>query len=152
MLRDRVLPGTKRLESKMAVWFTSDWHLFHDNILVLADRPFASIEKMHARIVDEYTSRINEDDTVYILGDVTMCGPKQIQKVRAVFSKFPGHKHLILGNHDRMKLISYLKMGFESVHTSLDIEYSKRHYHLVHEPAEALRSTRVIFGHDHSPF
>ena len=52
------------------VYFTSDLHLGHKNILRLCDRPFASIEEMDEVLMDNWNRKIHRDDTVYIMGDL----------------------------------------------------------------------------------
>lgn len=53
------------------VYFTSDLHLGHKNILRLCDRPFASIEEMDDVLMDNWNRKIHRDDTVYI---IYVCG------------------------------------------------------------------------------
>ncbi len=137
----------------MTVWFTSDWHLFHDNILVSCERPFKNAQKMHAAIIENYCDRVREGDVVYFLGDLTMLGPSGIKGVRSLMMDLPGTKHYIMGNHDRLKVWSYTKMGFASVHTSLSIRHGNCQYLLVHDPKEACSwsyAPRVICGHVHN--
>ena len=134
----------------MTTWFTSDWHLYHENIIGSCERPFKGHEQMNRTLMENYCDAVKDDDTVYFLGDLTMRGPKQIDGIRKLVMKMPGKKHLLLGNHDRLKVNSYLKMGFVSVHTSLDIERGRVPYHLVHDPKDALPGTKyLICGHVH---
>lgn len=135
----------------MTTWLTSDWHLFHERIIELTDRPFRNVDDMHSTILGQYHSRVQPDDTVWFLGDLTLRGPKQIKSIRAIVGQLPGNKHFIVGNHDRLKPESYLRMGFLSFHTSADILYRDRWYHLVHDPVDALSGTkRLICGHVHN--
>lgn len=134
----------------MTTWFTSDWHLFHENIIQHCHRPFKNHEAMNKVLVDRYCAAVQAEDTVYFLGDLTMRGPKQIDGIRKLIAKLPGKKHFLLGNHDRLKVDSYLRMGFLSVHTSLDVRHGGVDYHLVHDPKNALPGTRyLICGHVH---
>jgi len=135
----------------MTIWFTADWHLFHENIIQHTQRPFKNDNAMNFTLVTNYCAAVKDEDTVYFLGDLTMRGPKQIDGVRKLVMELPGHKHLILGNHDRLKPKSYLKMGFVSVHTSLDIIRGGVSYHLTHDPKDALPGIRfLICGHVHN--
>ena len=58
-------------------WFISDTHFFHANILkFLRDdgqriRPFSSLDEMHKLIITNWNERINYNDYVYHVGDVT---------------------------------------------------------------------------------
>ena len=53
------------------IHFTSDWHLYHTNILKYCDRPFKTIEEMHEVILHNWNRVVKKGDTVYVLGDVT---------------------------------------------------------------------------------
>ena len=134
----------------MTTWLTSDWHLFHENIIKLSLRPFTSIEHMHYVLLENYRACVKDEDVVYFLGDLTLRSPKQLLGVRSIVSRMPGRKHYIVGNHDRFKIDSYLKMGFESVHSSLWRETGRRTVFMVHDPDDAPeRAPLVICGHVH---
>jgi len=138
----------------MTVWFTSDWHLFHDNILKLVPRPFKNVQQMHSVILANYRSCVREGDVVHFLGDLTLRGPSGIEAVRRLVGGLPGTKHFVLGNHDRLKVQSLLKMGFASVHSSLVLRHGSCQYLHVHDPDEDLNTgwsyaPRIICGHVH---
>jgi len=52
------------------VYFTSDLHLGHRNVLKLCNRPFSSIEEMDEIIIDNWNKKVHRDDTVYIMGNL----------------------------------------------------------------------------------
>lgn len=98
-----------------------------------------------------YREVVKDEDTVFFLGDLTMRGPKQIDGIRKLVMEMPGHKHFVTGNHDRLRMRSYLRMGFESVHSSLDVTRGGVQYHLVHNPKDSLPGSQyVICGHVHN--
>lgn len=49
--------------------YTSDLHFGHKNVMQFDHRPFADVEEMDAFIMQCWNSRVQSDDTVYILGD-----------------------------------------------------------------------------------
>ena len=51
------------------IYFISDIHFGHTNILKLSKRPFESIEEMDNHIINEWNNRVTDDDIVYIIGD-----------------------------------------------------------------------------------
>ena len=51
-------------------YYISDLHLFHEAVIRFDDRPFRDLEEMHAEIVKRWNEKVNNGDTVYILGDV----------------------------------------------------------------------------------
>lgn len=79
------------------ILYTSDWHLFHNNILNLADRPFSDIEEMHKKLIENYTRKVSSKDEVWFIGDMGMYHAEEIAKI---IRNLPGRKYLIKGNHD----------------------------------------------------
>lgn len=53
------------------LWFTSDWHLDHTNILKLSHRPFADIKEMNTTILNNVFNTVKNGDTLFHLGDLT---------------------------------------------------------------------------------
>lgn len=80
----------------MAIFFTSDWH-FLDQRMHFLRRPFANGEEMVENIINEYNSKVSDDDTVYVLGDIFS---KDHSVDGAILSRLKGHKILVKGNHD----------------------------------------------------
>ena len=84
---------------KPKTWFISDTHFMHQNVALL--RGYSSYEEQDLDILDKWNSMIDYEDTVYHLGDLTM---KAINNpyVWTMLCGLHGHKHLILGNHDKI--------------------------------------------------
>ena len=51
------------------IWFTSDTHFGHENVLKFTDRPWETIWQMNDAIVDNINGKVAVDDELYILGD-----------------------------------------------------------------------------------
>ncbi len=51
------------------IWFTSDTHFGHENMLRLADRPWSTGAQMNDAMVANVNSKVALDDELYILGD-----------------------------------------------------------------------------------
>lgn len=79
------------------IYFTSDLHFFHDNIINHTKRPFHNSEEMNEKLIKNWNLKISFNDEVYILGDITMKGPHLASEI---LSKLNGKKYLIRGNHD----------------------------------------------------
>lgn len=84
------------------VFFTSDTHFSHENILKFTTkhgapaRPgFSSIEEMDEKLVEKWNSVVKPHDKVYHLGDVTMK-----KRFIDIVNRLNGRKRLIMGNHD----------------------------------------------------
>lgn len=57
-------------------YYISDLHLFHEASIRFDNRPFGSLEEMHEAVVSRWNNKVNNGDTVYILGDMSMRGKK----------------------------------------------------------------------------
>jgi calcineurin-like phosphoesterase family protein len=80
------------------IWFTSDTHWGHANILKYDNRPFASIEEHDEALVANWNRVVRPGDVVYHLGDVAWY--HQVINVEVLLGRLHGTKILILGNHD----------------------------------------------------
>lgn len=84
------------------IWFTSDTHFGHANVLGFTDRHlrWPTIESMNDGIIDAINERVSVTDTLYILGDFSF-------KMTAADAKRLRGKivcndvHLLRGNHDK---------------------------------------------------
>ena len=52
------------------IYFTSDWHVGHDNVLKFDNRPFKDVDHMHRVLINNYNSTVKPDDVCYFLGDM----------------------------------------------------------------------------------
>lgn len=54
----------------LMIYYTSDLHLGHANIIKLCNRPFADIDEMNRVLISNWNSRVTNGDTIYIMGDL----------------------------------------------------------------------------------
>jgi calcineurin-like phosphoesterase family protein len=83
----------------MAVYFTSDTHFSHTNIIQFCNRPFSTIEEMNAGLISNWNSVVSPGDLVYHLGDV---GFSHKTLLPGILEQLAGQKFLVLGNHDEV--------------------------------------------------
>lgn len=83
------------------IWFTSDLHLYHTNILWMNNRPFKTCDEMWEYIKDEWNSKVKPEDYVFILGDVLWGSQKS--RLENMKNSLNGHICIVLGNHDKEK-------------------------------------------------
>ena len=79
-------------------YYISDLHLFHEASIRFDNRPFASLDGMHEAVVSRWNDKVNNGDTVYILGDMSMRGRKE--DLISLVATLKGKKILVKGNHD----------------------------------------------------
>lgn len=83
--------------TQVKIWFTSDTHFGHKNIITFCERPFNSVEEMDNAIIERWNSKVGKDDIVFHLGDFAFASNKRWQEL---IYKLNGKIYLILGNHD----------------------------------------------------
>lgn len=84
-------------DDKQKLFFTSDLHIGHRNIIDYCSRPFSSLEEMETVIRDNWNKVVTKNDRVYILGDVGFHKPLYLDHY---LDKLNGQKCLVKGNHD----------------------------------------------------
>lgn len=90
----------------MEVWFSSDWHYAHANIVKgvsqweskSACRNFDTLEEHNETLIQNINNCAKKDDIIYMLGDFAFGGKHQIYELRKRLNC--NNIHLILGNHD----------------------------------------------------
>lgn len=95
----------------MTLWFVSDTHFGHANIINYCQRPFASTEEMDEAMIERWNAVVRPSDHIYHLGDVAM---RKADLLR-VMPRLVGHKRLVRGNHDIFPTKEYLKF-FDEIH------------------------------------
>lgn len=79
------------------IFFTSDQHHGHNNVLSFCNRPFTDIAGQDEALTTEWNAIVRPQDRVFVLGDFSFYDPN---KTSAVLSRLNGQKTLIKGNHD----------------------------------------------------
>ena len=128
--------NTTESRAMSLVRITSDTHLGHE--LVSGLRGFESIEAHDAAILEALADGADSDTLTWFLGDVAMGdkmrGLRRLQEV-------PGHKRLILGNHDPIHgglgksrdWTPWLKT-FEQIHMHAKVKLGGHKFLLSHFP------------------
>lgn len=128
------------------VWFTSDTHFSHANIIKYCNRPFTNVGDMDAALVDNWNARVAPKDLVYHLGDFCWGTAAKWEQVRAQLN---GDICLIRGNHDRQppqRLFGWVKDYYEATVYEQKIilfHYPMRSWH------HNMRGVWHLFGHCH---
>ena len=132
------------------IYFTSDLHLGHANVIALSGRPFADIEEMNRVLIQNINDTVADNDELWILGDFAYRIPEE--QVRALRRQIRcRHVHLVYGNHDRDYAGSHI---FQSVqhYKELKTDYGRLvlfHYPILEWSAAHYGSIH-LHGHIHS--
>ena len=101
------------------IFFTSDTHFGHENIIKYCNRPFSSAKEMDECLINNWNGVVSDSDTVYILGDFLKNGDCQI--INDYLKRLNGEKYLILGNHDEYIKDNSCKLDFKGVYDYKEI-------------------------------
>lgn len=50
----------------MKIFFTSDLHFGHKNIIQYDQRPFSSVDEMDAALIERWNRKVSPEDLVYV--------------------------------------------------------------------------------------
>jgi len=138
------------------IWFQSDFHFNHENIIKYCNRPFKNVNEMNNIIIKRHNERVKKEDTVYFLGDFGFFASKNRsfrgegkpynpdQFLSQMNGKYWG---FVKGNHDKSSnkwhpisdeiILNQNGLRIQLIHDSL---YGKVDYSL------------ILCGHHHNKF
>ena len=129
------------------IYFTSDLHFSHENIIRYCYRPFSCADEMNEKLISNWNELVRDKDEVYVLGDVVWFASDL-----DLLDRMRGKKYLILGNHDN-KNASYKKY-YQWVEKLETIKINKQKIVLCHYPMRAwdgsFHGSWHLHGHVHS--
>lgn len=136
------------------IFFVSDTHFAHENILKFCKRPFENVEEMNKTLIENWNNKIPTNGLVYHLGDFAWGGYQQWEKIR---KQLNGDIVLIKGNHDVKNLTPTAHNLFKYVAFQMRIEIEGRRIWLNHFPLLCYSGTYRdfnglewnLFGHVH---
>ncbi|UTY48560.1 metallophosphoesterase family protein [Sinorhizobium fredii] len=139
-------------------YYIADTHFFHERIIRMCARPFASIDEHDEAIVANWNSVVRDQDIVYHLGDFAFQLGINSERIRSLFFRLKGRKHLIIGNHDQDKrgdlhpTLAALDWAARPEH-ALRTRDGGRDVYLAHYAARAWPSQQYgavhFYGHSH---
>lgn len=89
------------------IYFTSDRHIGHNNIINMCQRPFNTIKEHDNAIIANHNKKVSDSDTVYDLGDVGFrCSAWYITEC---IRQMNGKCIICLGNHEKPLRQAYKK-------------------------------------------
>jgi calcineurin-like phosphoesterase family protein len=97
---------------KQNIFFCSDLHENHANVIKYDNRPFKDVSHMNAELIRRWNNKVGVNDTVFYLGDLTF--RKDIEEIKIFVNQLNGKIHFIYGNHDDDRIITKLNR-FETI-------------------------------------
>lgn len=133
------------------IFFTSDTHFCHANIIKFCDRPFKDTNEMNETLISNWNSVVKANDVIYHLGDFCFAGSVEWH---SILGRLKGRIHLILGNHDEKNIREGYMHLFESVSYQQKLLIDGYNVYLNHYPYLCYPGykpyTMQLFGHIHS--
>jgi calcineurin-like phosphoesterase family protein len=143
-----------RIYGENMIWFTSDTHFGHANILKyqadtridpITDLTFPSVGEMDRFIINEWNAHVFPGDTVYHLGDFAFHHHGEYA------DRLNGNIVLIPGTHDKMNAKD--KKRFQIVSPIHEIDIDGRHLVLCHYALRVWSRSHYgsihLYGHSH---
>lgn len=142
--------------NKDNIFFTSDTHFSHSNIIKYCNRPFTTVKEMDDTIINNWNTKVPIGSTVFHLGDLSLGSSKKY--LDKLLYDLNGDIHLIVGNHEKDALEQ--KRRFENISDIMEIfvedeeiTYKEQHIILCHYPMivwnGSHRGSWQLFGHVH---
>ncbi len=123
------------------IYFTSDLHLGHQNIIKFERTQFSSIQEHDEFIINTIKKKMKKNDELYLLGDIG--NQNKLEWLREVEWK----KYFLIGNHDYASK-EYYKELFDEFYEYP--HYLKKRILLSHEPQLCDKDILNIHGHLHN--
>lgn len=106
-----------------SIWFTSDHHFFHENILkfkgeneelIRPEFEGRTVNEMNEEMIARWNAVVKPEDHVWHLGDVAFQKRAKFEEVKKLLQQLHGKKRLVVGNHDDVIAICKMQV-FEKV-------------------------------------
>jgi calcineurin-like phosphoesterase family protein len=138
------------------IFFTSDTHFGHGNIIKFCDRPFKDVDEMNYKLIENWNNKVPNDGLVFHLGDFAWGGYDFWKNIR---NQLNGDIILIKGNHDIKNMSATAEEELFKFSTwQMLVEIEGRKLYLNHVPFLCYGGTYrdpkglvyQLFGHVHS--
>ena len=137
------------------IFFTSDHHFGHRNIIKFSNRPFKDVDEMNAELIKRWNEKVSVNDEVYHLGDF---GLTTKEALATILDQLNGKIYLVSGNHEaaaiqnREKFV-WIKDYYELKVKDSDCHNGVRRIMLFHYAMRIwkgdFRETWHLYGHSH---
>lgn len=114
------------------VFYTSDLHFGHTNVIKFDGRPFKDVQEMEESLISNWNNVVSKQDITYILGD--FCWSKDPKEWIRLLDNLSGSKVLIRGNHSLSSYSAELKRRFADIKDYKEITDDGRHVIMCHYP------------------
>lgn len=114
------------------IYFSSDWHFYHKNILKYDNRPFSTMDEMIEHIITRTNDIVKEDDELYFLWDLNFShNDETLNRLCKINCK---NMYWVRGNHDSDSAVNKMGRRFKWVKNEHVLEIEWRKIRLEHYP------------------
>lgn len=133
------------------IFFTSDTHFGHENIIKYSKRPFKNANHMNEVFIENWNKTVDEDDEVYHLGDVSLMSA---EKTIEILERLNGKVYLIKGNHEKSVMSQpFTRNFFEWIKPKHEIRINGIDITLDHYAGRVWNKSHhgsiLLYGHSH---
>lgn len=144
-------------EEAKKIYWTSDSHFGHANIIKYCKRPFKDVIENDQELIRRWNEKIPEDGIVFHLGDVGFADSNYMNEI---LEQLNGKIYLVIGNHDWRRIVKEQSWRFEDMTQQINMKIGDQHIILNHYPLLCFSGsyrtenpTWQLFGHVHtSPY
>lgn len=137
------------------IYFTSDTHFFHTNILKYCpDRAtrWSTVTEMNEGLIERWNDTVSPNADVYHLGDLSFGTP---DNTLSVLERLHGRIHFVSGNHDQVvHNNSTIRSRFASVRDYFELRHSNHKIVMFHFPMVTWNKSHHgsihVHGHCHN--
>jgi len=134
------------------IFWTSDWHINHANIIKYTNRPFKNVSDMNNKIISNCNERVKEEDTLFFVGDIgfksgTGRGEGEPEKLQIYLDKIKCRNIIYIeGNHDYSG-----RNGFKTIIRKIIVHYGGKDICILHDPKFCDTNYEInLVGHVHN--
>ena len=112
------------MSKRSKIFFTSDTHFGHENIMKYANRPFRDAAHMNEELIKNWNEIISDGDEVYHLGDFAFGTTPE--KTKPILDRLNGKIYLLEGNHEKcVTRKSYNRDRFEWIKDKFILKFTE---------------------------
>jgi len=135
----------------MNIWFISDTHFSHFNIIRYCNRPFKSLEQMDKALIRNWNERVKPDDLVFELGDFNFKNSAGGKKGEGTMIKASDYEKRLNGKIIHIRGNHSCNNGCKTPIEKIAIKFGGHRINLVHNPEHADLGFPINFvGHVHN--
>lgn len=131
--------------SEQNVFFVSDEHFSHKNVIKYCNRPFSSVEEMNETMINNHNFTVKDSDITFHLGDFTLIN-NSFMVYENIITRLNGDHIFLKGSHDywlnNKNALTLIEVMVDDYHLTLC------HYCLRTWPRSHF-NTWHLYGHSH---